>query len=113
MSSTQQTFVEACLTGSALLDDVDDWVDRWHDGPADDRDLDAYLGLTSEEGALWAERPEALRFVVAAHRYERPVADLLLSRDAFALAARSGANDDARKVLDWLRETGRLEPETS
>ncbi|TCC64755.1 hypothetical protein E0H73_10375 [Kribbella pittospori] len=113
MSSHHQTFVSACLSGSALLDDVDDWVDEWHesDGRTDTGplSLDEFLGFEPSEGALWAEKPESLRFIVAAHRYGRPVEELLQSRDEFALAARTTASEDADAVLDWLRQTGRLQ----
>jgi hypothetical protein len=111
--SSHQTFVAACLSGTALLDDVDDWVDEWHDAGGRTRSgpisLDDYLGFEPDEGALWAERPESLRFIVAAHRYEKPVVELLSSRDEYALAARSSATKEAESVLKWLRETGRLE----
>lgn len=112
MSSSATTFVDACLSGHALLDDVDDWVDRWHDVPDDDAvadlTLDEFLGFTSEEGALWAEKPESLRFIVAAHRSGRPVASILTSRDEYALAARSQAEGNAEAVREWLRSTNRL-----
>lgn len=113
MSRSAQTFIAACLAGAALLEDVDDWVDAWHQQADDDMSLDEFLGFTPDEGALWSERSEALRFVVAAHRYNRPVADLLQSRDQYALAARGGADEDAEQVLTWLRETGRLAQETA
>jgi len=109
MSSDSRTFVDACLQGTALLEDVDDWVARWHAGEGPDASLDAYLGFSVDEGALWAERPESLRFLIAAHRAGRPVLDLLASRDELALAARSKAPADAAAVLDWLRDTHRLD----
>lgn len=108
MSRSDQTFIHACLQGSAMLEDIDDWVERWHEGAGSNMDLDTFLGFTAEEGSLWAERPEALRFVVAAHRYGRPVAELMASRDEFALAARSKAPEDAAAVVEWLRSTNRL-----
>ncbi|MDP8932369.1 MAG: hypothetical protein M3O70_28420 [Actinomycetota bacterium] len=107
MSENSATFVSACLSGSALLEDVDDWVDAWHESTTA-QNLDDYLGFTEDEGALWAERPEALRFIVAAHRYSTPVATILESRDDFALAARASDSTKATAVLEWLRQTGRL-----
>lgn len=112
MSSSMTTFVDACLSGDALLEDVDDWVERWHDASDEDAaaevTLDQYLGFVDIEGALWAEKPESLRFIVAAHRSQTPVTTILTSRDDYALAARSQANDKADEVLNWLRETDRL-----
>ena len=107
MSDGQGTFVSACLSGSALLEDVDDWVEGWHDSPHD-LSLDDYLGFSIEEGALWAERPESLRFIVAARRYGKPIQTILLSRDNFELAARASDSADATAVLDWLSKTNRL-----
>ncbi|MGY0388185.1 hypothetical protein ACWZJV_14550 [Nocardioides sp. WG-D5] len=101
------TFVDACLSGDALLEDVDDWVDQWHEADVD-ATLDEYLGFTDDEGALWAEKPQALRFIVAAHRHQTPVAQILTGRDDYALAARSNAEGKAEEVLDWLRETNQL-----
>lgn len=107
MSDVHETFVAACLSGSALLDDIDDWVDEWHEAP-EGLGLDDFLGFTHEEGKLWAERPESLRFIVAAHRYNTPVETILQSRDDFALAARATDSAEAMAVLGWLRQTHRL-----
>ena len=107
MSDTRGTFVAACLSGRALLDDVDEWVEAWHEDPHG-VSLDEHLGFSPGEGALWAERPESLRFIVAAHRYATPVEAILQSRDDFALAARAGDSAKATAVLEWLRKTDRL-----
>ena len=107
MSERTETFVSACLSGSALLDDVDQWVADWHESDSD-CSLDDFLGFSAGEGALWAERPEALRFIVAAHGYSKPVSKILMGRDDYALAARSSDSEKATAVLDWLRQTNRL-----
>lgn len=49
------TFMDEYLAGRATAGEVDDWVDRWHDGD-DDRELHAYLGLTWPEYAVWVTR---------------------------------------------------------
>jgi len=108
MSSAHTTFVDACLSGAAFLDDIDDWVDQWHDDPSVDLPLDDYLGFTSNEGALWAEKPQSLRFIIAARRNSVPVSEVLASRDDFAVAARANSSRDAAAVLDWLRLTHRI-----
>ena len=60
MSRGEKTFVEKCLGGEALLDDIDDYIDRWHEGEGDpDASLAAFLGFTDEEYKLWAEKPNA------------------------------------------------------
>lgn len=102
-----KTFVDACLAGQALLDDVDNWIDEWHESDTE-LSLDSFLGFSGDEGALFAEKPEALRFIVAARRQHVPVTTVLATRDDYALAARAGDSERAASVLAWLRETGRL-----
>lgn len=104
---SHETFVAACLAGRALLEDVDDWIDAWHDGPST-TDLDTFLGFEAAEGALFAERPEALRFIIASRRLRRPVTDLLVGRDEYSLAARAVDTAAAHGVVEWLRQTGRV-----
>jgi hypothetical protein len=114
--SDPTTLMGDILAGNAMLEDVDDWVEAWHTaGGAPNgvrQSLDEYLGLSSDEADLWVEQPVALRFAVAAHRYHRPVQEILESKDEQAVRARAGAPEAARQVLDWLRKTGRLEDPT-
>ncbi|OXR40144.1 hypothetical protein B7C42_07768 [Nocardia cerradoensis] len=110
-TATAETFVDAVLAGHALVEDIDDWADRWHDAGGLGIDLHEYLGMSWDEYALWVEQPDSIRFIVAAHRYSTPVTELLVSRDEFALAARSQSPGAAEKVLLWLVETGRIDPE--
>ena len=115
MSNDRVTFVEACLHGKAFLTEVDDWVDEWHDSngmvAGESVTLDDFLGFSPEEGRLWAEQPQSLRFIVAAHRFGRGVSELLTDRDDYALAARSSAPSQASGVLKWLQDHGRLTTE--
>lgn len=111
MSSGRTTFVDACLRGDAFLTEVDDWVDQWHDSGGQYEDeaisLDDFLGFTPDEGRLWAEKPQSLRFIVAAHRLGKPVSETLVGHDEYALAARASAPGQANEVLRWLRDRGR------
>jgi hypothetical protein len=65
--------------------------------------------LDDAEYGLFLHEPKVLRFVVAAHRRSRPVDDLLVSQDDYALAARAEAPGDARRVLDWLVRYGHVD----
>lgn len=104
------TFVDACIAGRAFATDVDDWVDDWHDtefvGQAPT--LDEFLGFTPDEGRLWVEKPRALGAIIAAHQSRRSVEDVLHGQADYALAARSVSPEDAKDVLQWLIERGRI-----
>ncbi|MGU3497727.1 hypothetical protein [Mycobacterium sp. C31M] len=112
MSSYATTFVDACLAGRALSTDIDDWVEHWHttDFSGNAPSLDEFLGFTPDEGKLWVEKPQALGAIIAAHHCRQPVELILSERDSYALAARSVSPEDAKDVLDWLIQRGRIEP---
>ncbi|AXI72404.1 hypothetical protein [Streptomyces cavourensis] len=106
---SKSTFVEDALTGVAGVEDIDSYVDAWHDGDGGDLELHEFLGMTWDEYRLWVEKPNTLRFILSAHRNGHTVnEELIKSQDELALAARAGSVDEAESVLTWLRKTGRL-----
>ncbi|MDR7300994.1 hypothetical protein [Haloactinomyces albus] len=94
-------------SGEALLDDIDDWVDDWHDAHGapggKPRPLANYLGLTENEYALWAELPESLRFFLAARRAQYPASESAGLAGVAEAAARTDNDVEATAVLHWLR----------
>lgn len=57
-----KNFTEAVLAGEANIDDIDDYVDRWHRG-IDHIDLVPlwlYLGMSRRQYARWVEDPDSL-----------------------------------------------------
>ena len=61
-----KTFLDLVLAGDARQDDIDDFVDRWHDGDAS-CPLAAFLGMSDDEYALWVEKPSSLSLILQAH----------------------------------------------
>ncbi|EHK82135.1 hypothetical protein [Rhodococcus pyridinivorans] len=110
-----ETFVDVVMSGRAFPEDIEDWVDHWHDADGapwgKEIPLHVYLGMAPDEYALWVEQPDSLRFIIASHVQDVPVSDLLVSQDDYALAARAEAHEDANQVLLWLVKTGRVSPE--
>lgn len=110
--SNVTTFVDECLAGHALATDADDWVDAWHEAPDDSPishiSLSEYLGMSEDEYALWVERPEALRFIIAARKTGTSPATAEELGGVVAAAARAQNDAEAVGVIHWLKETGRL-----
>ncbi|MFG1953154.1 hypothetical protein [Micromonospora sp. NPDC048830] len=108
----RSTFIDDVLDGKATLDEIDDYIERWHEAPEHSRaasmELHDFLGMTWEEYRLWGERPESLRFTVAARRAKRPVAEVLRANLMMGAAARSSDATDAEQVLAWLQAKGRI-----
>ncbi|HMS74138.1 hypothetical protein [Gordonia sp. (in: high G+C Gram-positive bacteria)] len=68
MSETHTTFVDACLAGRADREDIDDWVDRWHDGEGPDLSLYEFLGFTPHETRLWLKDSRTLGAIISGRR---------------------------------------------
>lgn len=67
MSDMDTTFIGQCVAGTASIDDMDDHVDRWHDGDSP-LELHEYLGLTWDEYGRWVKDPESLGRLVTERR---------------------------------------------
>ena len=72
LGDVSSTFVDDVLAGRAVIADIDDYIDRWHDAPEGSlvaaTELYDYLGMSWDEYRLWGERPESLRFILSARR---------------------------------------------
>ncbi|MBX3446418.1 MAG: hypothetical protein KF765_06665 [Parvibaculaceae bacterium] len=107
---SEKSFVAQCLIGERLLDEVDDFIDQWHEGVMEG-DLRECLGLNAEEYAAWLHEPDTLALVVAARHAKVSLEDFLREKQAgqLALAARASSREEAHKVYEWLQKTKRIQ----
>ena len=107
--ASAKNFIELCLTGNALVDEVDDFVDRWHDSPGK-LSLRDFLGMSEIEFSLWVNDPDVLPYVILSRREQRPFAQVV--NDNYygnaRLAARSDQGKKIRILKDWLETHGYL-----
>jgi hypothetical protein len=61
------TFLQRVLAGEASLNQIDDYVDQWHDSSTETRALPEFLGLTREEYSRWVLEADALSWIVKSH----------------------------------------------
>lgn len=61
------TFLEQCFLGKINVNEVDNFIDCWHNNITD-QSLNDFLGMTHEEYALWVENPDMLIHIVYARR---------------------------------------------
>lgn len=64
-STPARSFMELCLAEEARPDDIDSFVEKWHNGAGENISLSAFLGMTPDEYAAWAIRPSALHAILA------------------------------------------------
>lgn len=94
-------FIQDCLSGDALLDEIDDYIDKWHEGDSD-IPLHTYLGMSREEYAAWLKSPENLTYIVAAYKYNINYKDVIVQ--AATMAARSSDASKMSEISNWLNQ---------
>lgn len=111
MSEQEMSFIGRCLAG-AILDpgeQIHDAIDAWHGGEGRGQELHAWLGMSWEEYALWAEKPFALRAILAARHMNARLGDMLkVTEGGTALAARGVPAEEFAQIQQWLKQTKRL-----
>lgn len=97
-------FIQDCLEGKALLEDIDDYVDAWHEEESD-RSLSEYLGMSKKEYAYWATNPDVLPLIITG-RVQKKDPRELVEGQIMQLAARAATVKKARQLERWLQRQG-------
>lgn len=104
-----QSFIDKCLMGIAHPDEIDDYVDSWHESEiSEELSLADYLGMDSHEYAIWMRQPDAVYGILRAHRTHRNVDEYVDDFYSMPLAARADTAEDAARLTEWLKDIGKL-----
>ncbi|MBI3119607.1 MAG: hypothetical protein HYZ00_13010 [Candidatus Hydrogenedentes bacterium] len=60
-----RTFLDMVISGNAHPKDIDEFVDRWHEG-RESGTLAEALGMSEDEYALWVQKSDALGLIIEA-----------------------------------------------
>ena len=102
------TFIELCLQGEVFLDEIDDYVDLWHDGDEGlGQELEEFLGMTHEEYNHWVRFPSDLGLIIHAREDNINFEQALNEKYSFPIAARSNKADQLKIISDWLKLKGK------
>jgi hypothetical protein len=102
------TFLNRYLNGEVLAEDIDEYIDFWHEHPAG-RQIYEFLGMTKKEYSLWLRDPDSLPHIARARRAGLPLEVALRNAlEEFPVAARSANAAKIRRLMRWLQETGRI-----
>jgi hypothetical protein len=85
-------FITDCLNGDALMSDVDDYIDKWHNTDTTQKIYD-FLGMTSNEYKLFVNDENNLGLIISAHKFGKSLNTNV--PDMLAITTRS---DDANKA---------------
>jgi len=104
---SKQTFMDACLAGDALYEEIDDYFVEWHNSDSDETVYE-FLGMTEEEYGLWVENDSVLKSIFYARRNGISIMDFIQKDNGQSLAARASSREEAEFVQKWLIRTGRV-----
>lgn len=99
----RSNFIQDCLNGKALLTDIDDYIDTWHDQESDIPIFD-FLGMSKKEYALFVEDETYLAKIVMAHRDKININEIM--REQIPMAARADSSHKAARLQRWLENEG-------
>lgn len=69
-------FINDVINADAILDEIDDYIEKWHDSDTDCSVFE-YLGMTEEEYLLWVENDFYLKYIILAHEKDINISQLL------------------------------------
>lgn len=104
-----KTFIDKCLVGDLLLDELDDYILEWKNSDSS-LELHEHLGFTENEYRLWVDDATTINLILYAHEKHLDINDLLTRKFETKIAAR-GKDFDTKKLVDWLIEIGELSNE--
>ena len=110
MNTYENSFVQKCLAGTANADEIDDYIDQWHEHEHNHKiSLHEFLGMTWDEYALWVEKPESLSAILLSRHKNMSLEHVLefVSRPVRG-TARTPSPEEAQNLLAWMQSTGRI-----
>lgn len=113
MSDTEKSFVALALDGEVLMDEIDNYVDKWHEGDSHLL-LHEFLGMTCDEYSLWLDSPDALGLILAGRKLGRTLEDIANDNmELTRMAARSNASVRIKTIQRWLENRHKASRATS
>jgi hypothetical protein len=97
-------FIDLAVAGLVEDEEIDDYVEMWHESADDLGPIYSFLGMTEEEYAAWALDPDVLPHIITAHKRRKSFSDTLKVAYEERLAARSGNPDKLAHIRNWLQQ---------
>lgn len=96
-------FIHDAINGDALLSEIHDYIEAWHEGDSLVA-LHDYLGMTEKEYALFVEDEAYLGLIVTAHRNGESIEAIMKSH--LSLVARSDDRSKSERLGRLIEREG-------
>lgn len=97
-------FIQDCINGDALLSEIDNYIEKWHNSKSADEPLHTFLGMKKKEYALYLEDDVYLASIITAHKEGVNIESIISSQ--LAMAARSDNQAKSFRLERWLKNEG-------
>jgi hypothetical protein len=105
----RKTFLELYMNGEVLAEEIDDYVDKWHDDSGD-QPIYEFLGMSKQEYSLWLRDPDVLPHIVRARREKKPLYKIIsAATEDMPIAARSDNAMKIQRLKQWLAREGKTD----
>ena len=106
---SKKNFINDCINADALLEEIDDYVDAWHESDSEDT-IYEFLGMSQKEYRMWVENDSMLKYIVKGRLENKDIDDILLQeyKDRLKIVARAESPDEAKFIYGWLVRKGRI-----
>jgi hypothetical protein len=97
------TFMDLAVDGQVMADEIDHYVEVWHDSNSD-CEVFEFLGMTFEEYSLWVMNPELINVVIASRVRKVDLLEAVNDNvtNTERLAARAGEARDVTRLREWI-----------
>ncbi|MGD0820238.1 MAG: hypothetical protein ABSA71_05785 [Desulfomonilia bacterium] len=97
------TFIELCISGNALMEEIDDFIEEWHKS-SNSKEIHEFLGMSLEEYSSWVVEPDILPFIITSRIEHKSLAEIIEENESLPIAARTSSPKNAKLILAWLKK---------
>ena len=100
------SYMTMCLNGEALIDEIDDFIDEWHEGNST-QELNEFLGITEQEYGYYLADENILPYIMNAHKFNKNIDDIINAfqhNDELQFAARSSDTEKAKFLINYFNK---------
>lgn len=100
----EKSFFDLYADGYVMEDEVDDYIDLWHDSKLK-ISLNDFLGLSEDEYSIFLVDASALPYILQSRVTKRPLQAIMASRlEELTVAARSSDKTARHAIKLWIDE---------
>ncbi len=105
MSSYRDSFIDKCARGEALLEEVDEYLERWHRSSSAET-IAEFLGMNDDEYSYWVRDPDVLPYIVTARARKMTLNEAVNDNygDEIRVAARTSDSSVLARLKRWIAQ---------